>query len=337
MINIRLLTAAAAAAALLCLTGCQPKEDPLYLGNNAIVLETDEGRNGLYVKDADIGGASGDSLFGERCFIDCSHAQLYHYGLNTEELTEMKLEDLLAGDEVTIDLRESEVKKAGNGSASAEKIQLMTQHMSTENQSEERSGESGGGSSSGGGSGSSDSGSSGSGSSSSGSGSSSSGSSGSGSSGSGSSGRGSSSSDNSNSADSDSPRQAESNAEVPGSRAASLEESDYKGFAEQIQHIFSERDIEALAQLCAYPVYVTTEANTEGLDVADAAGLKAQKDDIFTDAMLQAVAGVDPDRLTPSQAGIFVGSESGSPGLFFSLAEDGYLKIMGINAEVLSQ
>ena len=301
MINIRLLTAAAAAAALLCLTGCQPKEDPLYLGNNAIVLETVEDRKGLYVKDADNGGASGDSLFGERCFIDCSHAQLYYYGLGTEELTEMKLGDLLAGDEVTIDLRESEVKKAGNGSASAEKIQLMTQRMTAENPSEERSGESGG------------------------------------SSGSGSSGSGSSSSDNSNSADSDSPRQAESNAEVPGSRAASLEESDYKGFAEQIQHIFSERDIEALAQLCAYPVYVTTEANTEGLDVADAAGLKAQKDDIFTDAMLQAVAGVDPDRLTPSQAGIFVGSESGSPGLFFSLAEDGYLKIMGINAEVLSQ
>ena len=150
MINIRLLTAAAAAAALLCLTGCQPKEDPLYLGNNAIVLETDEGRNGLYVKDADIGGASGDSLFGERCFIDCSHAQLYYYGLGTEELTEMKLGDLLAGDEVTIDLRESEVKKAGNGSASAEKVQLMTQRMSAENQSEERSGESGGGSDSGG-------------------------------------------------------------------------------------------------------------------------------------------------------------------------------------------
>ena len=297
MINIRLLTAAAAAAALLCLTGCQPKEDPLYLGNNAIVLETDEGRNGLYVKDADNGGASGDSLFGERCFIDCSHAQLYYYGLGTEELTEMKLGDLLAEDEVTIDLRESEVKKAGNGSASAEKIQLMTQRMSAENQSEERSGESGGGSSGSGGSG----------------------------------------SDKSNSADSDSPRQAEANAEIPGSRAASLEESDYKGFAEQIQHIFSERDIEALAQLCAYPVYVTTEANTEGLDVADAAGLNAQKDDIFTDAMLQAVAGVDPNRLTPSQAGIFVGSESGSPGLFFSLAEDGYLKIMGINAEVLSQ
>lgn len=328
MINIRLLTAAATAAALLCLTGCQSKEDPLYLGNNAIVLETDEGRNGLYVKDADNGGASGDSLFGERCFIDCSHAQLYYYGLGTEELTEMKLGDLLAGDEVTIDLRESEVKKAGSGSASAEKIQLMTQRMSAENQSEERSGESGGGSSSGGGSGS--------GSSSSGSGSSDSGSSSSGS-GSSDSGSGGSGSDKSNSADSDSPIQAEANAEVPGSRAASLEESDYKGFAEQIQHIFSERDIEALAQLCAYPVYVTTEANTEGLDVADAAGLKAQKDDIFTDAMLQAVAGVDPNRLTPSQAGIFVGSESGSPGLFFSLAEDGYLKIMGINAEVLSQ
>ena len=128
-----------------------------------------------------------------------------------------------AGDEVTIDLRESEVKKAGSGSASAEKIQLMTQRMSAENQSEERSGESGGGS----------------------------GGSDSGSSSSGSSGSSGSGGDNANSADSDSPRQAEANAEVPGSRAASLEESDYKGFAEQIQHIFSERDIEALARLCA--------------------------------------------------------------------------------------
>ena len=85
--------------------------------------------------------------------------------------------------------------------------------------------------------------------------------------------------------------QAEAVPEVTAGRAASLEESDYKGFAGQIQKVFSERDIEALSRLCAYPVYVTTEANTEGQDVADAAALISQKDDIFTDAMLQAVTG----------------------------------------------
>ena len=53
--------------------------------------------------------------------------------------------------------------------------------------------------------------------------------------------------------------------------------------------------------------------------------------------MLQAIAGVDPEELTPSQAGIFIGSESKSPGLFFSLTEDGQLNIMGINSEVIDQ
>lgn len=131
--------------------------------------------------------------------------------------------------------------------------------------------------------------------------------------------------------------QSESEAVKTSRQAASLEESDYKVFAGQIQKIFSERDIEALAKLCVYPVYVTTETNTEGLDVADAAGLKAQKDDIFTDAMLQAVASAAVDALTPTAAGVFIGSETGSPGLFFSLTENGQLKIMGINSEVINQ
>ena len=41
--------------------------------------------------------------------------------------------------------------------------------------------------------------------------------------------------------------------------------------------------------------------------------LISQKDDIFTDAMLQAVAGVDPEELTPSQAGIFIGANPDRP------------------------
>ena len=104
MIKKCLLAAAVTAAAMLCLTGCQPKEDPLQLGSTAVVLETDEAQNGLNGTEADL------SL------------------------------------------------------------------------------------------------------------------------------------------------QAEAVPEVTAGRAASLEESDYKGFAGQIQKVFSERDIEALSRLCAYPV-----------------------------------------------------------------------------------
>lgn len=123
--------------------------------------------------------------------------------------------------------------------------------------------------------------------------------------------------------------------EEADSRASSLEESDYKGFVRQIQKAFTDRDMEALAKLCAYPVYVTTEANTEGLDVSDSAGLEAQKDDIFTDVMIQAITAVDPDKLAPSESGVYIGSESGAPGLFFTLSEEGKLCIMAINSEVL--
>lgn len=124
-------------------------------------------------------------------------------------------------------------------------------------------------------------------------------------------------------------------AEETASQASSPEESDYKSFVRQIQRAFTDRDEKALAKLCAYPVYVTTEANTEGLDVSDSAGLEAQKDDIFTDVMIQAITAVDPDKLAPSESGIYIGSESGAPGLFFSLDEEGKLKIMAINSEVL--
>ena len=47
MIKKCLLAAAVTAAALLCLTGCQPKKDPLQFGSTAVVLETDEAQNGF--------------------------------------------------------------------------------------------------------------------------------------------------------------------------------------------------------------------------------------------------------------------------------------------------
>ena len=54
MIKKCLLAAAVTAAAMLCLTGCQPKEDPLQLGSTAVVLETDEAQNGLNGTEADL-------------------------------------------------------------------------------------------------------------------------------------------------------------------------------------------------------------------------------------------------------------------------------------------
>lgn len=293
----------ALSAALLCLTGCQPKEEAVSFGNNAVVLEVADADNGLFVTD---NREAKSPLFGDRCLIDCSSAQLIYHDDETDEITELQLNSFLPGDEVTIALTESEVKNAENGKAKAKQIQLMTQRISGAGgppspdaaelpDSRETA----------------------------------------------------ASSSQTAALPSESaappsqtaapPSEAAEKSSLPAgsSPAASLEEADYRGFAAQLRDIFARKDMEALSRLCSYPVYVTTAANTEGMDVAGAAELKAQQDDIFSDAMAEAIAAVDIDTLVPSEIGVYMGNESGAPGLAFGLDEDGMLRVMAINSEVL--
>jgi len=110
---------------LLGLVGCS-KKDPLHLGVNAIVVEVNKDTGSIIARDPD---EMNSTLFGEGCSINCSKAQIIYCKFGTKDLKEISLGDLQAGDEITIDLRESEVKSAKNGSCSAEKIQLITQRL----------------------------------------------------------------------------------------------------------------------------------------------------------------------------------------------------------------
>lgn len=79
MINIRLLTVTVAAVALLCLsTGCQSRR-PLYLGNNAIVLETDEGRKRETLRAMDIMAQAAILVRGTLLYR-LPYCPLYYYG-----------------------------------------------------------------------------------------------------------------------------------------------------------------------------------------------------------------------------------------------------------------
>lgn len=114
------------------MTGCRPKEETIYPHLKAVIVEIDVEKNGVYVKDAE--GVT-EPLFGERCFIDCGDAgenlKLIYRNLNTGNIQYIAVEDLQEGDEVEMDLTESEKKKALDGTAKAMRLQLMTQRMNT--------------------------------------------------------------------------------------------------------------------------------------------------------------------------------------------------------------
>lgn len=100
-------------------------------------------------------------------------------------------------------------------------------------------------------------------------------------------------------------------------------------FAGMVKEAVAEKDIEKLADLTGFPVYVGFEE--EGLVVEsreDFTALKAEK--LFTDEMVRSIAGADESKLSPSMAGFTLYDKAGAPGITFGV-RDGKLAISGIN------
>lgn len=99
-------------------------------------------------------------------------------------------------------------------------------------------------------------------------------------------------------------------------------------FARQIQDAVADKDLEKLADLTAFPVYV-------GLPESDGAVESREEfialgaDKVFTPELTASVAAADPDSLSPSMAG-FVLSDGSSANIIFSV-RDGKLAVSGIN------
>ena len=108
---------------------------------------------------------------------------------------------------------------------------------------------------------------------------------------------------------------------------AELEQSEIKPFAEKVQKAVADKDMEALAGLCAYPVYVSL-GEGQGEEIADeAAFLKMDADKIFTESLLKAIADTDVDTLEQFGAGVIMGGENS---IIFNNV-DGQAAITGIN------
>ena len=108
---------------------------------------------------------------------------------------------------------------------------------------------------------------------------------------------------------------------------AELEQSEIKPFAEKVQKAVADTDMEALAGLCAYPVYVSL-GEGQGEEIADeAAFLKMDADKIFTESLLKEIADTDVDTLEQFGAGVIMGGENS---IIFNNV-DGQAAITGIN------
>ena len=99
-------------------------------------------------------------------------------------------------------------------------------------------------------------------------------------------------------------------------------------FAVQVQAVVASDDLQGLADLTAYPVYV---------GIGEGQAVESEEDflaldpaEVFTDELKSAVAAADPEALKPSKAGFVLSDENGKANVIFGVV-DGELAVRGIN------
>lgn len=98
-------------------------------------------------------------------------------------------------------------------------------------------------------------------------------------------------------------------------------------FADKIKEAVAAKDLEALADLTVFPVYVDIENANEVKTREDFIALGA--DAVFTEGLMNSVANADTENMQPSMAGFSI-SDGGSANVNFGV-RDGVLAVNGIN------
>ncbi len=100
-------------------------------------------------------------------------------------------------------------------------------------------------------------------------------------------------------------------------------------FGEKIQEAVAAKDMEALADLTAFPVYVGLP-DTDGVVETREDFLALGAEQVLTDELVSSVEQADLSGQEPSMAGFVVADESGRPNIIFGVVE-GRLAVTGIN------
>lgn len=108
----------------------------------------------------------------------------------------------------------------------------------------------------------------------------------------------------------------------------SVDQAAAEAFAQKIQAVVADKDMEGLADLMMFPNYVGFPEDAQFVETREDF-LALDPSQVFTEDLLTEVSTADISSLEPSQAG-FVLSASGRPNIVFGVAE-GSLAIVGIN------
>ena len=108
----------------------------------------------------------------------------------------------------------------------------------------------------------------------------------------------------------------------------SVSNEDASAYAQQIQQVVKEQDLDAFTEMIAFPIYVMGADG--GQSITSASDFKALgAENIFTDAFVTEIISANTDGLNPSRAG-FVLSATGRPNLVFGVV-NGELHIVSLN------
>lgn len=108
-----------------------------------------------------------------------------------------------------------------------------------------------------------------------------------------------------------------------------VEEEKVEAFALQIKNAVAEQDLEALADLTIFPVYIGFDEADKTIESKEEM-LALEEEKVFTEALMNSVAQTDETKLSPSKAGFVLSGEDSTANIIFGL-RDGKLAILEIN------
>lgn len=109
------------------LISCNSQEETKHLGIDAEIVSIDTDGKILTVKDL-----SDNGIFGEASKIDCKDSDIIYCNYKSQELKTINFEDLIVGDDIILEINESEFLKLKDDKDSEQTIKINQVQLGTQ-------------------------------------------------------------------------------------------------------------------------------------------------------------------------------------------------------------